>query len=86
MQVGRVVSVSIEPAGLGVGTIVAINRKVRLPTDTVARIIPDGLNGQMAVSLSVGGDEEYLAENEAFQLTQDAFDIVEKIGRRLLRP
>lgn len=54
-----------------------------LTTDTSAAILTAGLLGEKYVGLTVGADEEYLAEGDVIEDTQSALVLEELIGQFL---
>ncbi|SEL75397.1 phospholipid/cholesterol/gamma-HCH transport system substrate-binding protein [Atopomonas hussainii] len=55
-----------------------------LPTDSTASILTAGLLGEKYIGISVGGDEELLAEGDTIRDTQSALVLEELIGKFLL--
>ena len=52
-----------------------------MPTDSSARIIPDGLLGGNYVSVEPGGEEEMIQPGGAIQFTQGSINVVDLLGR-----
>ena len=55
-----------------------------LPADSTASILTAGLLGEKYVGISVGGDDEVLADGSEIYDTQSALVLEELIGRFLL--
>ena len=55
-----------------------------LPIDSTASILTAGLLGEKYVGISVGGDEELLAENGTIRDTQSSLVLEDLIGKFLL--
>lgn len=63
----------------------AINSDVdTLPADSAASIVTAGLLGEKYIGISVGGDDELLADGDEILDTQSALVLEELIGRFLL--
>lgn len=55
-----------------------------LPTDSTASIVTAGLLGEKYIGISVGGDDQMLADGDEIHDTQSALVLEELIGRFLL--
>nr|VFJ44838.1 MAG: phospholipid/cholesterol/gamma-HCH transport system substrate-binding protein [Candidatus Kentron sp. FM]VFJ45789.1 MAG: phospholipid/cholesterol/gamma-HCH transport system substrate-binding protein [Candidatus Kentron sp. FM]VFK06994.1 MAG: phospholipid/cholesterol/gamma-HCH transport system substrate-binding protein [Candidatus Kentron sp. FM] len=53
----------------------------RLPLDTSASILTAGLLGEQYVGLDAGGEEEYLKDGDAIEITQSAIVLEQLIGQ-----
>ena len=93
---GLVVGGDVRLGGIKVGTIVAhelesdtflavvrmnIDPKIKLPVDTSAEIISDGLLGSKYLSLVPGGDEETLEVGGEIRFTQSPVSLENLIGQ-----
>jgi phospholipid/cholesterol/gamma-HCH transport system substrate-binding protein len=58
-----------------------INKAIRLPQDTSARIIADGLLGSNFVSLEPGGEEAMIEPGGRINFTQGSVNVVDLLGR-----
>lgn len=71
--VGRVSAIDIEAETMTPVIQMAINKKYnRLATDTSAKIDTAGLLGEQFIQLSVGGEDEVLADGDYLEMTQPA--------------
>src|SRR3546814_19401799 len=83
-------------AGVKIGTVVeqrlnletyfaqvtlGISESVRLPSDTSARIIPDGLLGGNYVALEPGGAEDFIQPGGRIVYAQGSVNVVDLLGR-----
>ena len=59
----------------------AVDRKVQLPTDTIASIATAGLLGESHVSLSPGAADRNLAAGERITHTEPALNIADLLSR-----
>ena len=93
---GLVPGTDVRMAGVKIGTVESqeldtelftavitlnIDQRVQLPTDTSARIVPDGLLGGNFVSLEPGGDETNIDPGGEIVYTQGAVNVVDLLGR-----
>ena len=82
--VGRVSNISLDDEYLSpIVTISIFKTYSKIPTETSASILTAGLLGEQYLSLSPGGDEEYLTEGDQIEDTQSALVIEELIGQFL---
>jgi phospholipid/cholesterol/gamma-HCH transport system substrate-binding protein len=81
LTIGRVVSTQLDPATFLAIIDMRIDRKVKLPVDTAAKITSDGLLGSNYVALEPGGDEKMIADGGQITATQDPVNIVDLVGR-----
>lgn len=93
---GLAVGTDVRMAGVKIGTVVAqrldtdtyqanitleIDERIKLPTDSSARILPDGLLGGNFVSLEPGAEEQLIPNGGRIEFTQSAINVVELLGR-----
>lgn len=81
VKIGTVVEQSLNPDTYFAEVLLSINAAIRLPSDTSARIIPDGLLGGNYVSLEPGGAEDYIADGGQIQYSQGSINVVDLLGR-----
>ena len=81
VQIGTVVSQSLDPQTYFANVVLSIDDAVQLPADTSARIIPDGLLGGNYVSLEPGAEEEMITPGGRLLYTQGAINVVDLLGR-----
>ncbi|MGF1591652.1 MAG: outer membrane lipid asymmetry maintenance protein MlaD [Kiloniellaceae bacterium] len=58
-----------------------IGEAIRLPSDTSARIIPDGLLGGNYVALEPGGADDYIDRGGRIVYSQGSINVVDLLGR-----
>ena len=83
VKIGTVLSQSLDPETFFAKVVMSIDDSIRLPTDTSARIVADGLLGGNYVSLEAGADEEFLTDGGEIMLTQSAIVLEQVIGQFL---
>lgn len=81
VKVGSVLSQRLNPETYFAEVSLSIDETIKLPTDSSARIIPEGLLGGNYVALEPGGAEDYLSDGEQIQFTQGSINVVDLLGR-----
>ncbi len=81
IKVGRVVAMQLDPATYLAVIHLSIDRSVKLPIDTLAKITSDGLLGNNYVALEPGGDDKLIADGGEITATQDPVNLVDLVGR-----
>ena len=81
VKVGSVVGQRLNPDTYFAEVSLNINQAIKLPTDTSARIIPEGLLGGNFVALEPGGAEDYLGDGDQIQFAQGSINVVDLLGR-----
>lgn len=81
VKIGTVTAQRLNPDTYFAEVTLGISETVRLPTDTSARIIPDGLLGGNYVALEPGGAEDYIADGGQIQYAQGSINVVDLLGR-----
>ena len=81
VKIGTVVSQRLNPETYYAEIVLSIDDAIELPTDTSARIVPEGLLGGNFVELEPGGDIETIAPGGEVEYTQGAINVVDLLGR-----
>ncbi len=81
VKVGSVRGQRLDPDTYFAVVTLDISESIRLPSDTSARIIADGLLGANFVALEPGGDEEMIAPGGQINFTQGSVNVVAVLGR-----
>ena len=81
VKVGTVVSQSLNADTYFAEVTLSIDDRIKLPSDTSARIIPEGLLGGNYVALEPGGEEDYLGDGGRIQYAQGSINVVDLLGR-----
>lgn len=83
VKVGEVVEISIDPSTYLAIVKFTVDEKVKLPKDTSVSVATNGFFGSKHLSLSPGGDDEYLENDEEVENTQGAINLESLIGKFL---
>jgi phospholipid/cholesterol/gamma-HCH transport system substrate-binding protein len=81
VKVGSVSDSRIDPQRFAAVLTLAVDRSLRLPTDTSAEITSEGLLGGKYVSLVPGGSEQMLADGGRITETQGSVSLESLLGR-----
>lgn len=81
IKVGNISNQYLDPKTYMAVLEFSINDSVKLPRDTTAAIVGDGLLGGKYVALQPGGDEALLSPGDEIKYTQDAVNIEQLIGK-----
>lgn len=83
VKIGTVASQGLDPVSYFAKVELHIDNGIDLPTDTSARIIPQGLLGGNFVALEPGAEEEMIAKDGSgsIQYAQGAINVVDLLGR-----
>lgn len=81
VKIGTVVDQRLNTDTYFAEVLISVNNAIRLPSDTSARIIPDGLLGGNYVALEAGGAEDYIAAGGQIQYAQGSINVVDLLGR-----
>ncbi len=81
VKIGTVHSQELDPDTYFAVVTLNISEKVKLPRDTSARIIADGLLGSNFIALEPGGDEEMIPPGGEITFTQGSINVVDLLGR-----
>lgn len=81
VKIGTVSSQDLDPDTYFAVVTMTIDKAIRLPQDTSARIIADGLLGSNFVSLEPGGEEEIIEPGGRINFTQGSVNVVDLLGR-----
>lgn len=85
VTIGKVTAIDLDRDSYTGRVTLEIQRNVDiLPTDSTASILTAGLLGEKYIGISVGGEEELLADGDVIRDTQSSLVLEELIGKFLL--
>lgn len=85
VTIGKVTAIDLDRDSYTGRVTMEIEKNVDiLPTDSTASILTAGLLGEKYVGISVGGEEEILADGDTIRDTQSSLVLEELIGKFLL--
>jgi phospholipid/cholesterol/gamma-HCH transport system substrate-binding protein len=79
IKVGSVVDTRLDPDDYTALVTIAVSDSVKLPTDSSALILADGLLGGSYLELQPGADETMIAAGGQIATTQDAVNIIKLV-------
>ena len=77
VKVGTVVSQELDPKTYRAVVVFSIHEGIELPTDSSARIVPEGLLGGNYVSLEPGAEDELIKPGGRIQFTQGSVNLLD---------
>jgi phospholipid/cholesterol/gamma-HCH transport system substrate-binding protein len=81
VKVGSVIKTELDPKTYLAKVTMAINPRVKLPTDTVAKVSSEGLLGGKYLSLEPGAEDDMIKSGGQIQYTQASVNLEEMIGK-----
>ncbi len=81
VKVGSVVSQDIDPETFQAIVEISIDDKYKLPKDSNAKIVSDGLLGGKYMMIEAGADDKFLEDNGEIKFTQSAISLEEALIR-----
>lgn len=85
VTIGKVIDIHLDKHTYEATVTMEIDKNIdNIPLDSTASIVTAGLLGEKYISISIGGDEEYLRDGDRFDDTQSAVILEDLIGKFLL--
>jgi phospholipid/cholesterol/gamma-HCH transport system substrate-binding protein len=81
VKIGTVTGQRLDPDTFFAVVTLNISEKIKLPRDTSARIIADGLLGSNFIALEPGGEEQTIPPGGEITFTQGSINVVDLLGR-----
>lgn len=81
IKIGSVIDQKIDKETFQAVVDMSIDPSIKLPLDTSARILTEGLLGGTFIDMQPGGEEEMLKESDFIEYTQDSINVVDLLGR-----
>ncbi len=81
VKIGTVLAQELDPQSYQAVLKLSVERKVRLPDDSTAKITSEGIMGANFVALEVGGSETMLKDGDMMENTQGSIDIFDLIDQ-----
>ena len=81
VKVGTVTKIVIDPDTYLAVVDMGLDRTIKLPKDTSAEIVTNGLLGSKYIAVVPGGDETYLTDGDEITYTQAAISLESMIGQ-----
>ena len=84
LTIGTVSSVLLNPENFQVQIGFTVHAKLKLPADSNARILTDGLGGKAYIDLQAGSDENFLNPGDYISYTQGSVDLLDLLSKAIL--
>ena len=85
VTIGKVTGIYLDKYTYSANVVMEIDKNIdNIPLDSTASIVTAGLLGEKYISISIGGDEEFLRDGDRFDDTQSAVILEDLIGKFLL--
>jgi len=81
IKVGTVLEQKLEPQTYLAVVRISIDGSVKLPTDTVAQVVSEGLLGSNFIALVPGAEEQMIPPGGEIKFTQAPVNIVQLLGK-----
>ncbi len=81
VRIGRVVSQQLNPETYFAEVTLSIDSRYRLPEDTSARVLPEGIMGGNYIALEPGGADEMIPNGGQLRHTQGAVNLMDLVSR-----
>jgi len=81
IKVGVVSDLTLDPETYKALVTLQIKSGVKIPTDSIASVVSDGLLGSKYVKIEPGADDKMLAEGQTIAYTQSSVNLEELIGK-----
>lgn len=81
VKIGVVNGLDLNPETYQAEVSMQLNKNIKLPKDTTAAIVGDGLLGSKFVSLEPGADDKLLKDGSTITFTQSSVSLEELIGK-----
>jgi phospholipid/cholesterol/gamma-HCH transport system substrate-binding protein len=81
VNVGKVIAASIDPKSYLAHVTLSVRDDIKLPDDSSAEVITDGLLGGKFLSLAPGGSEKMLKPGGRITITQSSVSLEDLLGK-----
>jgi phospholipid/cholesterol/gamma-HCH transport system substrate-binding protein len=81
IKIGVVEAMNLDPNTYQAVIAMQIKPDTKLPADTTAAVVADGLLGSKYIDIAPGGDDKMLAEGGTIQFTQSSVNLEQLIGK-----
>jgi len=81
IKIGTVNDMSLDPKNYKAVLSLQIKSDTKIPADSSAAVVSDGLLGNKYVKIEPGADDKMLAANDTITFTQSAVNLEELIGK-----
>lgn len=83
VKVGVVTAESLDPTTYFAVVTVSLDKDIKIPTDSIAKVASEGLVGGKYFAISPGADDEMLKPGEEIKYTQSSLSLETLIGKMI---
>ena len=83
IKVGTVARMALDPMTYNAVVTIALQRNVKLPDDSSARITSEGLLGNQYISIEPGGSQMSIASGGEIENTQGSVDLIGLVSKAM---
>ena len=83
IKVGSVIEQALDPDTYFASVLLEIDGSIKLPVDSSARVLPDGLLGGVYVQLAAGGSDEMIPNGGELLDAEGPINVVDLIGKTI---
>jgi phospholipid/cholesterol/gamma-HCH transport system substrate-binding protein len=80
IKIGTVVSQKLDDQDFTAKVVMSLSPELKLPVDSIASIVSDGLIGNKFIKIDPGHEEEYLKDGDVLKNTKDFKTIEDLVG------
>lgn len=81
VKVGVVTESKLDPKSYQAKIVFSVAKDIKIPADSSAKISSDGLLGGKFLAIEIGGDSEYLVDNQEITFTQSSVNFEDLLGK-----
>lgn len=83
IKIGTVIGQNLDAETFEAVVNLTVDKSIRLPDDTAAKITSEGLLGGYYMSIEPGGGEDMLEDGDEIQFTQGSVDLMGLVGQAI---
>lgn len=81
VKIGTVISEIIDPETYRAILKLSVNKEIKLPKDSSAKVLSSGLLGGKYIGIEIGAEDEMLQNGDQIQFTQSGVNFEELLGK-----
>jgi phospholipid/cholesterol/gamma-HCH transport system substrate-binding protein len=81
VKVGSITSIELNPKTYYASVGLSVHEEIKIPEDSVAKIVSEGLLGGNFITVDVGSSDFMLEPNSEFEFTQGSINILDLVNR-----
>lgn len=81
VKIGSVRSIDLNPQSFYASVTISVQDSIRIPEDSIAKIVPESLLGGNLIAIDAGASEFMLEPGAAFEFTQGSVNLLDLVLR-----